>query len=426
MKSLLELPALNVPRNCGLILFALIIFSSSMPAQAQFFERLSNPSIVVNLKHPPKFGFKVSKVAFGQASGNCADQIVDAVQSDFVANQVEVIEREHLNNMLAEHHFTLSGYVDQSTAVAMGKFLGPTTLIFVKIHQCNTTQDRLYDNEVQYDSKTKTKYSVVAYYSRTRAYLKGSIEAVDLSTGRIIGKQELEYSPEKKNKSYQGYPEYPADFDLSQNAMHSMIDDVHKMFLSWPEQREVIFYDDNKGGLKQAFQALKSGDIDQAFELSKQNVEAAKNMPKANDKLQERAYYNLGMCYMIRDDYNNALVNFRTASGIKSGEIVTTAIAECQKAIALYATMKQIDQKAILEAEKKQSDNDNAAQKEVSNTLTNNDVVKLARMKLSEAIIIQKIKLSKCNFDTSADALGLLTKSGVSEKVVMAMMEKSQ
>ena len=338
---------------------------------------------------------------------------------------MEVIDREHLNSMLSEHNFTLSGYIDQSSAVAMGKFLGPTTLIFIKVHRCNTTQDRLYDTEQQYDSKTKTNYSVIAYYARTRAYLTASIEAVDLTTGRNIAIKQFEYSPEKRNKSYQGYPEYPADVDLLQNTFHMMVNDVHVLFLPWSEQKQLIYYDDNKGGLKQAFQALKAGDLDQAFELSKQNVETCKNLPKVNDKLLEHAYYNLGMSYMIRDDYEKALENFRQASKIKPGEILTNAIAECQKAMALSSAMKQIDQKAAFEEAKKQEENDKLAQKEMANTLTNDDIIKLAKLKLSEGIIIQKIKLSKCNFDTSADALASLTKFGVSEKVVMAMMEKS-
>ena len=43
--------------------------------------------------------------------------------------------------------------------------------------------------------------------------------------------------------------------------------------------------------------------------------------------------------------------------------------------------------------------------------------------KLSDAIIIHKIKNSKRGFDTSSAALVALTKAGVSEPVIMAMME---
>jgi len=405
-------------------LFVLLIFSV-VTAHAQFFDALSNPTILVTLKHPPISGVKINKVAFGLPTGNCGDQITDALQSDFVANQVEVIDREHLNSMLAEHNFTLSGYVDQSTAVTMGKFLGPTTLVFVKVQICNTAKDRLYNNETVHDYKTNTNSTMLAYFARTRTNLKASIEAVDLTTGRIIVKQEFAYAPEITNKSYQGYPEYPSDFQVQQTAYNLMAGDVHQIFLPWTEKKQVIYYDNSKGGLKQAFDALKAGDLDQAFELSKQNVETCKSLPKPDEKLYEHALYNLGMSYMMRDDYNNALLNFREAGKIRPGDIVNTAIANCQKAMTLATAMTQIDQKAAFDASQKQAESDKATQKEVTNTLTNSDIIKLAQMKMSEAIILQKIKISKCNFDTSADALGLLTKSGVSEKIVMTMMEKN-
>ena len=47
----------------------------------------------------------------------------------------------------------------------------------------------------------------------------------------------------------------------------------------------------------------------------------------------------------------------------------------------------------------------------------------MVESKLSDAIIIHKIKNSKHKFDTSSDALVKLTKAGVKDPVIMAMME---
>jgi hypothetical protein len=56
--------------------------------------------------------------------------------------------------------------------------------------------------------------------------------------------------------------------------------------------------------------------------------------------------------------------------------------------------------------------------------MTNEDVVKLVQAKMSDAIIMKKIKSSPCSFDTGADALVKLKQSGVSEAVIGAMVEK--
>lgn len=45
-------------------LLTLLIFLQK-DINAQFFDRLSNPQVTVSLTHPPGFGIKVNKVAFG-------------------------------------------------------------------------------------------------------------------------------------------------------------------------------------------------------------------------------------------------------------------------------------------------------------------------------------------------------------------------
>ncbi|HEV2378956.1 MAG TPA: hypothetical protein VG206_04075 [Terriglobia bacterium] len=55
--------------------------------------------------------------------------------------------------------------------------------------------------------------------------------------------------------------------------------------------------------------------------------------------------------------------------------------------------------------------------------LTNADVLKMIAAKLGDAIVISKIKSSRCNFDTSTDALIKLKRDGVSDPVIQAMTE---
>ena len=69
------------------------------------------------------------------------------------------------------------------------------------------------------------------------------------------------------------------------------------------------------------------------------------------------------------------------------------------------------------------ADADSAARADTVGTLTNAGVIQMVVSKLSDAIIIHKIKNSKRGFDTSSGALVALTKAGVSEPVIMAMME---
>ena len=412
-------------KRMKVVLVLLISIGFIINASAQGFDALSNPKIYVKLTHPPGLGLKINKVVFNPATGNCSDQIIDAMISDFVSNNVEVIDRNNLQAILAEHDFTFSGYVDKNSAASIGKIIGPSAMITVKVLRCQTEiKDNLYVDEKKYNYETKQNYIARAYIARTTVYLKASIQTTDLTTGRIFTSRVLEYSPVKENKAYNGRPEAPAEFDVQELAFRYLTSDVHRMFFPWTESTDLYFMDDKDGGLKEAFKALKAGDIAQAFELSKKNLEFCKNSTDIKEKVLAHAYYNLGMMYFIQNDYDKAIEFFQESQKIRPGNIVTESISECNRAKALASEMQKVDDKAAIEIEKSNNQAQKAEQSQIANTLTNSDIIALTEKKLPTNLIIQKIKTSTCNFNTSTDELVKLTNAGVSEDVILLMMEK--
>lgn len=59
-------------------------------------------------------------------------------------------------------------------------------------------------------------------------------------------------------------------------------------------------------------------------------------------------------------------------------------------------------------------------------SLTNESVLKLKFLAFSPEVIITKIRSSQCSFDTSVDALATLKKAGVSDEVIVAMIEAQE
>jgi len=400
----------------------LIILFSALSTQAQFFDRLSNPQVTINLTHPPLLGLKINKIAFGPASGTCSDQITEAIKSDFINNNIEVIDRDNLTAILAEHDFTFSGYVNQTSAAEIGKIIGPSALVFVKVLRCATEVDKLIGKKAVYLNGTTR--NIPLYISRTRAFFKASLQTVDLTTGRIFAAQTFDYSPVKSNESTEGYPEAPSEYDVQDMAFQSMVNYVHKMFLPWSERTTLYFYDDKNFNLKAAYNALRAGNLEMAFNLSLENLEACRNSTEKNEKVLAHAYYNLGMLYMLRDEHDKALECFQETAKLRPGDIVTKAIYDCNRSKELMAAMQQVEEKASLEAEKIQEETNKVIQEEKAITLTNSDIIELSQKKLPNSLIIQKIKTSKHNFDLSTDALVALTVAGVSEDVILVMMEK--
>lgn len=393
-------------------------------AAAQGLDALSNPKIYVKLTHPPGLGLKINKVVFNPATGNCSDQIIDALISDFVSNNVEVIDRNNLQAILAEHDFSFSGYVDKNSAASIGKIIGPSAMITVKVLRCQTEVKDLYVDEKKYNYETKQNYIARAYIARTTVYLKASIQTTDLTTGRIFTARVLEFSPSREYKSYTGRPEAPAEFDVQELAYSYLTSTVHRMFFPWSEYTDLYFMDDKNGGLKDAFKALKAGDIDQAYELSNKSLEFCKNSTDIKKKVLAHAYYNVGMMHFIKNDYDKAIEFFQESQKIRPGKIVTESISECNRAKALAEEMQKVDDKAAIEIEKSNNQAQQAEQSQIANTLTNADIIALTEKKLPTNLIIQKIKTSNCNFNTSTDELVKLTNAGVSEDVILLMMEK--
>ncbi len=428
MSNLIEIPFMRMLFDffgSKLVLFIYIIMFPFSESNAQIFDALSNPQVTVQINHPPSLGLKVNKIAFNTSKGNCSDQVITALISNFVANKIEVIDRENLSKVLAEHDLNLSGYIDQNKAVTMGKIIGPSALLSINVLRCQPeVANDLVSQERKYDAKTKQYYNVTAFISRTRVYLKASIQTTDLTTGRIFTARVLEYSPSYENKAYNGRPEAPAVYDVQEIALKYLVNDITQMFVPWTSQSLLYYYDDKEGGLKQAYQALKAGDTELAFNLSKQNLITCKANPEIKEKTLSHAYYNLGMSYMIRNEYNNALDNLNEAQKIKPGSIITESIAECEKAKKLALALQNVEAKASLEIAKSQAIEMELEAADKLSTLSNNDILDLTKKKIPVKLIMQKIKSSKCNFDTSTDALVSLTKAGVDEEVIVLMMEK--
>ena len=66
-----------------------------------------------------------------------------------------------------------------------------------------------------------------------------------------------------------------------------------------------------------------------------------------------------------------------------------------------------------------------AANAQKQETLNNESIIEMLNGGLADAIIIAKIKSSKVNFDTSSAALQSLKKQGISDAVVLAMVQKA-
>ena len=330
-------------RTIAVALTVLPLFTGA--AQAQFWDKLSNPKIQVQVKHPPGLGLNVKRIAFGPSRGAQADQFLDALVADFVNNGIEVIDRQHLDALLSEHDFSLSGYVNQASAAKLGEILGPTALVFVNLQRAATEQKQTYEQ-----FRDRQGYTHRRYYSKTMGFVKGSIQTVDLATGRIFNATTFAAEPVETNSSDdQCCAEYPAEFGVLDKALAQAVAEVHRLFLPWSEAKELYFFDDKDCGLKVAFMLLKGSDVEGALRQSQAALEACRTDPKGKEKVMAHATYNVGMGFFLNGEYRKALELFAESQRIKTSDITAAAVRETATAMGLAAAIQRIEDKMVLE-----------------------------------------------------------------------------
>lgn len=313
---------------------------------AQGWDRLGNPPVKVTLKHPPGSPIRLGTVAFGEVGGECSDQIISALTEELVAQNVTVIDRQNLEASLAEHKLNTSGYVDQATAVKMGKMLGADAMFMIRVSRCATTMPSYLRGEKTYLlGGTKN-----VYYAKVKGSVVVSFQTIDLKTGRIFRARNINVSPEVTNESEGGYPEAPASFEVVDKGIRQVVGEILHMFFPWTEERELLFFDDGDYNMKTAYNLFKAGQIEQALEVSRTNLEKCKADPKHKPKHLRHALHNVAMCLFALDKYEEALPLFQEALTYEGGDVQTEAIAECQKAIQLGKEMQQFEEKFAMGA----------------------------------------------------------------------------
>ena len=395
----------------------LVLLAAPAVVDAQFWARTTNPTIEVELRHPPGLDIRVDTIAFGPVSGGCSDGIVQELISDFVSNGLRVVERRNLDRLLEEHDLTLSRYVDSSTAARIGRLLGPSAIIMVDVQRCVHERDRSRGGSSVVRALFGRGAGEASFRSRTRVFVDASVRAIDLATGRIFAARTLNHVVEETNSNPDEYPEYPSESGLFDDARALVVRDVHRMFLPWTERRELIYFDDRDCDLNDAYRALAAGNAARALRISLENLDRCAADPMVDPKDLGQAHYNVGMSYMIEGEYDHALEHLERSARLRPGDIVEEARSDVVRARELVDEMRQVEERFEYAA---QSEED--AEGTAGEVLTNDGIVTMSQQGLPEVIILAKMSSSTCEFDTSPAALAALNRAGVSENVILAML----
>lgn len=313
---------------------------AAQPAEAQIskmWDNMTNPDVSIEIEHPPALPLRVTRIAFGESKGPCADSLQSRILDDFVSNGVEVLDRSQLDAVIAEHRIQASSLFDQKAAAEVGRLLGAQALLYLEVHACSSSPSQ---------SRVKSILSTEEHIKfHMNGVVRGSLKTIDLTTGRVMTAKRYEG---KYTETADGG--YPASDPVKERAEQLAADQIHALFFPWRETKTLVFYDDKDCNLKAAHGLLRALDFAGARTQSEQNLETCKAAPATKPKLLAHAHYNLGLVQFLLQDYEPAVQNLSEAARLNASETVSTALAECRKAqqIAEEMARYETDQEAFL------------------------------------------------------------------------------
>ena len=303
-----------------------------------------NPTVAVDVRHPPSVGILVEEVVFAPPDPSAAppDRSFLArleglfTRSEWLDTGACRAELEQaLTQMFIEAGLRVARYGSHENADAM---------IGLDVTRCVVGQDReeITSEVIEEFRGNMRRREVREYHALTQLDFTALFEVTDLWTDRVVASRTLAFAPELVDSSLEDYPDYPPTGAVLQLAYALAAEDIGPVLLEQVEARNLIFFDDERCGLNRAFRALEAGDQDRALELSLANVESCRPDPVAEITHEDvaAAHYNVGVLYRIMGNFESALENLeRARQEDPANSVIAEAIEESLSAETVAADL---------------------------------------------------------------------------------------
>ena len=407
------------------ILAALIVAVAPLTACMPAYGR-HNPTVTADIRKAPRLGFLVEEVVFAPpdlslASGS-GERVGTTVLAGLLGQDVTVLDvvacRAELVPALTR------GLLQSGIRVATyGSHDGADAMIEIDVTNCTIRRDQTTETReiVERAGDNTRRREVTEYRAESRLDFRAAYRIIDLSNNSEATSGDLNSEPWAVESSLEDYPDYPSDQLLLGQAHSNAIQMIAPFFLETVEERSLVFFDEDKCGMKVAHGAVAAGDYERALELSLANAEYCRIDPaaKVGSKDVAAANYNVGILYRIMADFESAVEHLARASELDpENDVIAEAIREARSAAAADEEVRRVEQEAIDRAEQLRE----AAAERAESTLTNEDIVEMFEEDLSDEIIIQLIETSEVDFDVSRAEVIELNRRGLSSAVISAMI----
>jgi len=361
----------------------------------------------VRIYHPASLGEALAgkRVLLGTVSGNCSEEFAILLTEDLRRHGITVFDRAGVDAVLAEHDLRIESLSDPDAAMEAGTLLGPALMFSVDVPLCEARE-----------RETTIEGGIPASYnSRAEGRLTVTINAMDLTNGHELAANTIRVDLQKETQSVNGVAGHRSPQDARKMAVQRAAALAQRMYAPWTETWEVPFKDEMNCSLREAGNLLTAGDYEGVVRLSRASADSCiRDHEAAGD-----AWYDLGVGYMLVQNYDEALSAFDQAQKLHRSRMLKEAILGCQRIKVFSEDMAPLWQNAIVEAQQR-------AEAQTDIMLTNGFIIGLVRGNAAEGDIIGMIAAKPGRFSLAEDDLAVLKKAAVPASVISAMREKQK
>jgi tetratricopeptide (TPR) repeat protein len=283
----------------------------------------STVGVKVPMMRPAEINLKgKNELVVGQMSGRKADKMSAYVkQKALDSGYFKVIDRKHLDKVMAELKLSTSDLVDTDSRKKLGKLMTGSVLIMGNILDYNYTEDMSRDvRECTKKIKKKVyKYRCTNYYRKGSAIVRASFDIVDIETGETLRSKALE---SKRRSATSATDEQPARIDsnlLLDTCMKVVATNLIRAIAPW---KDVVTANFKKDGdlpmMETGIRYAQAGLWDDALLQFKSAVEIADTNPDISPKVAALAHWNLGLAYEYTARFDDAGASIKKAFALSS------------------------------------------------------------------------------------------------------------
>lgn len=295
-------------------------------------------TIRVPVTRPAEINLRgINKIAIGEIKGDGGQTIADLLSSKlFESQKFEVVDRAHIQQVMAEHKLNKSGIVDEKTALQLGKYVGAAVLVFGNV-SLNKYEQKMSKANPWRDKEGGRHQT---HYIKGTAKLTTTLQVIGLNTGKVLASKTISKTAENTNSADNGWPEEPDKDALMSATVNDAVNAFIKMIAPYRDYESVTFAkkDSDLPELEKCESFAKMGRWNDAVEQAK--IATQKNPTNVG------AWWNLGICYQFSYMFTEAESAFNEAYKIKPEEKYLIQISQVKR---LASERKRLDEQGELQ-----------------------------------------------------------------------------